>query len=114
VVGDNLKSSSSFSISKDYTQQPTGTLDVQIGGLTAGSQYSQLNVTGPVTLGGVLNIKLTQSFHPQIGQTFTVLNAPSGISGNFATVNGTHINSTRHFQVSVGGKTVVLTVQSGP
>lgn len=113
VVGNSLKSSSLFTLEKDYTQQPTGALDIQIGGLTAGSQYSELNVTGKVTLNGVLNLKIVNNFHPQVGQTFTVFNAPSGIGGKFTTVNGTAINSSSHFKVSVNPTTIVATVESG-
>ncbi len=114
IIGDSTKKSASVSVAKDYTQLATGAMDVQLGGTTAGSQYSQLDVTGPVNLAGTLNLKVINKFKPQVGQTFTILNAPSGISGTFSTVNGTHINSKEHFTVTYDSTSIVLAVESGP
>jgi hypothetical protein len=70
-------------------------MDVQLGGLKAGSQYSQVNITGTATLSGTLNINpLVRTILP-LGTTFTILNASSGVSGTFSTVNGTKINARR-------------------
>jgi hypothetical protein len=112
VIGDSTKTAGLISIANDYTQLATGAMDVQIGGTTAGSQYSQLNVTGTVNLNGTLNIKRVK-FLPKVGDTFTILTG-SAVSGQFATVNGLRINSGEHFQVSYPGTSVVLTVVSGP
>jgi hypothetical protein len=87
---------------------------VQIGGTTAGTRYSQLNVTGPATLGGTLNLARINNYLPPVGQTFMIITAPSGITGTFATVNGTSIDATRHFSVSYTSTAVMTTVQSGP
>lgn len=114
IIGDSTKKSASVSVANDYTQRATGAMDVQIGGTTAGSQYSQLDVTGPVNLAGTLNLKVINKFKPQVGQTFTILNAPSGISGTFSTVNGTHISSNEHFTVTYDWTSIVLAVESGP
>jgi len=70
-------------------------------------------VTGPVNLAGTLNIALINKFVPQLGQTFTIVNAPSGITGTFATVNGTKINGNEQFAISYNSDSVVLTVESG-
>jgi hypothetical protein len=56
---------------------------------------------------------LTSSFKPTVGQTFTILNASTGITGTFSAVNGTSIDATKHFSVSYTPTTVVLTVVSG-
>ncbi len=88
-------------------------MDVQIGGINAGSEYSQLSVTDAVKLAGTLNLALINKFKPQIGQTFTAINAPSGITGTFPIVNGTVINSNEHFAVNFDSNSIMLTVKSG-
>jgi fibronectin-binding autotransporter adhesin len=113
IIGDSNKKSGLIAVANNYSQLATGVMDVQIGGTTAGTQYSQLNVTGTAALNGTLNIKLTNKFKPTVGQTFTILNASSGITGTFSVVNGTSINSNEHFSLSYTGSTVVLTVVSG-
>ncbi len=114
IVGDSIKKAGLVSISDNYTQLATGVLDTQIGGRKVGTSYSQLSVTGPVTLDGTLNISLIKKFTPAIGQKFTILNAPSGITGTFSTVNGLAINSSEHFTLSYTSTTVVLEVVPGP
>jgi hypothetical protein len=113
IIGDSVKTSAAVNIANDYTQLATGIMDVQIGGTTAGTQYSQLTVTGPVKLAGTLNIKLINKFKPEVGQTFTVLTSPS-VTGTFANVNGTAIGANEHFAIAYNSDSVVLTVESGP
>jgi hypothetical protein len=60
-----------------------------------------------------LNLALINKFKPQVGQTFTLLNAPSGITGTFPIVNGAGINSNEHFAVAFDSTSVMLTVESG-
>ena len=76
-----------LSIIGTYTQGPSGVLDMQIGGLVAGTEYDQLLVSGTATLGGTLNTSLINGFVPVAGQSFTFIQAAGGISGTFATIN---------------------------
>src|SRR5215469_3271491 len=78
ILGDTTKTSASVSITNTYTQLATGVMAAKIGGTNAGSQYSQLNVTGAVNLSGTLNIKLINKFKPQVGQVFTILKCTVG------------------------------------
>ena len=109
IIGDTIKKAGLVNISGNYTQVATGATDVQIGGANAGTQYSQVNATGPVSINGTLNIA-TVKYSPAVGQTFTIINSPSGITGTFSTVNGTAINATKKYVVSYTPQTVVLTV----
>jgi hypothetical protein len=60
------------------------TLQIDITGATVDSQYSQLSVAGPVTLTGV-NLSLGVNFPGMTGtETFTIVNATGGITGQFA------------------------------
>jgi len=114
IIGDSTKKSGLIAIANNYTQLATGVMDAQIGGTTPGTQYSQLNITGTAALTGTLNIAVIKPFKPTVGQTFTILNASTGITGTFSVVNGTVIDATKHFSVSYNPTTVVLTVVSGP
>src|SRR5207253_6719188 len=53
-----------LTISGNYTQNAGGSLNIEIGGLTVGTQYDQLVVTGNATLAGTLNATLINGFTP--------------------------------------------------
>jgi hypothetical protein len=59
----------------NYTQTSTGGLNIELGGLTPGTQYDQFNLTGGgvATLSGALNVSLITPFVPADGNTFTVM-----------------------------------------
>lgn len=113
TAGDTVNAAGTLTIDGTYTQQNAGSLNIQIGGTTPGSKYSQLVVTNGVSLDGTLNLKLIKNFLPAIGDTFTILTA-SARSGQFATVNGLSINSGEHFQITYASNSVQLQVVSGP
>jgi hypothetical protein len=94
-----------------YTQSASGVLNIAISGTTAGTQYDQLNPT-TASLNGTLNITRPTGFVPAIGSTFKIMNYSSE-TGTFSTVNGTAINSSEHFTVTVQSTDVLLTVVSG-
>jgi len=110
--GDSSKSTGILAVTKTYTQNAGGVLDIAIGGTTAGTKYDQLNATGAASLKGTLNLSLINGFVPTVGTTFDVLNA-SSISGTFSTVNGTHINGSEHFVVSCDATDCDVSVASG-
>lgn len=111
-IGDKLLTAGSESITGAYTQNATGSLAIDIGGLTAGSQFDQLTVSSAATLNGILNLGLINSFVPAVGETFDVLNA-SSVTGTFSTVNGTSINSDEHFVVVYNPTNISLDVVTG-
>jgi hypothetical protein len=45
-----------LAVSGDYTQENDGTLVVEIGGTTAGSQHDQLAIGGDIALGGLVEV----------------------------------------------------------
>ena len=94
-----------------YTQYAAGSLDISIGGATAGTKFDELKST-TATLGGTLNIDLTNGFVPTIGSKFKIVDYSSE-AGQFATVNGLAINSSEHFSITYQGTDVLLTVVSG-
>ncbi len=99
-----------LTITGTYTQLSSATLNVNIGGTTVGTEYSQLKISGTASLGGTLAVTLINSFTPTIGQTFTILTAKS-ITGTFT--NATiAINASEQFDISYTSTGVVLTVVS--
>jgi hypothetical protein len=113
IVGDATTKAGKLTVSGSYTQNSAGILDVAIGGTQVGTQYSQMAVSNGAALAGTLNIKRPGGFVPGLGATFTILTA-SAVSGQFAQVKGTSINSSEHFEVSYNLGSVTLTVVSGP
>jgi hypothetical protein len=96
----------------NYTQTATGTLYEQIGGLTAGSQYGQIIVTGNVNLAGYLQVALINGFTPAYGNQFTIIDnqGSNPINGTFTNLpEGTTVWDTTHtyrFTVSYVGSDV--------
>ena len=76
-----------FNINGAYTQTATGTLDIEIGGLAAGIQFDQLQVSGSTTLSGALNVSLIDGFAPVAGDRFQVLEFDDAL-GDFSTKTG--------------------------
>ena len=110
-VGDAGKAGL-MKITGTYSQLSGSSLNVSIGGATAGTQFSQLQITGSASLAGTLTAALVNGFTPTVGQSFTVLTAGSR-TGTF-TNSTIAISPTLHFVISYTGTTVVLTVASGP
>jgi hypothetical protein len=67
-----------------YSSSSNAVLNCAIGGTVAGSNYSQLQVSGAVTLNGTLSVNLTNNYIPTTNDSFTVLTA--------GTCNGTFAN----------------------
>lgn len=73
-------------VDSDYAAG-NSTLEVEIGGLAAGTDYDQLDVADAATLGGTLQVVLTGGFVPQDGDRFLIVPAVNGATGAFATVD---------------------------
>ena len=59
-------------------------LSVELAGLTAGSQYSQLNIGSTATLGGTLDVTLASGYRPSPGNQFQLFNGV--LQNTFGTV----------------------------
>ena len=71
----------------NYQQAASGTLVVELGGNSAGTQYSQLAVTGAASLAGGLQLRLIDGFKPQAGDTFQLLTCAAR-TGTFTALSG--------------------------
>jgi hypothetical protein len=76
-----------FTVEGDVTIEEGGVLEMEIGGLAAGSQHDQVVATGSMTVNGILDLQIVNSgggFQlPTIGDEFTLLSAAGGVSGAF-------------------------------
>ena len=97
-----------LAISGNYSQGPAGTLNLEIGGTTAGSQYDQLNVSASATFAGTLNVNLINGFGPAALQTFTVLNF-AGMNGAFDTIYGVNYGRFPLFSTTFSPTHLILT-----
>ncbi len=96
-----------LSINGNYTQTATGSLNIELGGTTAGTQYDQLDVSGSATVGGSLILGLINGFTPTLGQTFTMVNA-NPFNGPFSTIDESAIAGPVAFEPTYTSGTVVL------
>ena len=80
--GDALGGPGRANIGSNYTQVPTATLVIQIGGPDA-SQVSVLDVRGSANLNESLEAVLVNGFVPRMGQSFTIINYASH-TGSFS------------------------------
>ena len=109
--GNSATSLGILTDSGSFKQNTAGSLDISIGGTTAGSKFDQVNST-TASLAGTLNLKLVNGFVPTLGTTLKILDFGSE-TGQFTTVNGLAINGSEHFAVTYQATDVLLTVVSG-
>jgi T5SS/PEP-CTERM-associated repeat protein len=69
----------------NYKQFAAATLQIELGGTVAGSQYDMLNINGESLLVGTLDVDLL-SFTPTPGNTFQIISATSAMNGTFSNV----------------------------
>lgn len=110
TAGDTLAKAGVLSVNT-YTQQSAGSLNIQIGGTTVGTQYSQLAVANGASLNGTLSVKLINNFVPGVGDVYTILTG-SAVTGTFSTLKLPGLSGA-HFVVNYNATSVTLTVVSG-
>lgn len=99
-----------LTVTGNYSQGPSGALDVEIGGTTPGTQYDRLDVLGTASLAGTLNLVTFGGYVPAAGSTFQVLTAGTR-TGTFATVTGSPGTAGRVFATTYGATTVTVAAQ---
>jgi T5SS/PEP-CTERM-associated repeat protein/autotransporter-associated beta strand protein len=103
-------------ISGDYHQQAAATLEIEIGGTAAESEFDVLQVDGSATLAGELDVSLvalvSDPFVPEFGNTFEILSATGGISGMFDTQpeDLPALSAGLEWEINYGTNNVVLAV----
>lgn len=104
-----------LTISGDYTQGAAASLDVELGGVVAGTEFDQLNVTGTASLAGTLNVSLIPPYAPLDGDAYQFLtfgslaNSPNDA---FTTVNGTDLGGGDSLALSTASTYMELTASA--
>ena len=76
-----------LTISGNYVQGPTGTLNIEIGGLAVpGTNYDRVNVLGNTTLNGTLAVQQFNSFVPSPGNGVSFITTGGSSTGQFTTI----------------------------
>jgi hypothetical protein len=77
-----------LNVDGNFMQDEAGTLEIELAGIAAGSQYDQLRVNGTATFGGTLALAVGSSLTPAAGDKFTIITASNRINGAFASTTG--------------------------
>ena len=93
----------------NYVSSTTSVLDIELGGLTAGTEYDQLNVTGNATLNGSLKVRVVNGFVPNNGDSFVILNTSGTVSSSFSSYD---IQDGLYLTVQINSNNVTLVVDS--
>ncbi len=98
-----------LSLLQSYTQTLSGTLHIEIGGLTAGTEYDRLAVSGTANLGGTLSIELVNDFPGSIGDSFTIMTFAAK-TGDFDAIDAPCLPGGVRIAVTVGPTDVVAEI----
>lgn len=102
-----------LSINGRFANGHDGTLHIELGGVTAGTQYDRLLIDGAAALDGALNVSLVNLggglFAPALGNVFSIIQADS-IGGKFSTLSLPALASGRMWFVGYGATSVDLKV----
>lgn len=86
-------------------------VEIELGGLAAGSGYDQINVGGQLSLGGALDVSLIDGFLPQVGDLFQIITADDGLSGAFASASLPQLGENLSWGLNYAANLVTLEVQ---
>ncbi len=77
-----------LTINGNYTQTSAGVLDELVqNGVTRGTSYNAINVSGSVSLGGALDVTTLNGFSFAANQSYDLMNfSPGGLTGAFSTL----------------------------
>ncbi|MBL8879323.1 MAG: hypothetical protein JNG88_09415 [Phycisphaerales bacterium] len=101
--GDNI---GMLAITGAYAQGGSATLEIELGGMNAGTEHDQLVVSGTASLAGTLHIRFAGGFTPLAGNQFTILTFGQR-SGAFSNVVG-----PGNFSVAYTANAAIVTVNA--
>ncbi len=87
IPGVGTSATGELYIDGDFTQAGSGTLRIRLSGNMPITDFDRLRLTGHATLGGTLDLRLTDGFTPDLGDTFRVVLYTGGHTGEFNTVS---------------------------
>ena len=81
-----LGAATELTVNGAYSQNASGSLNVQLGGSPSSGQFGRLLSTAAAAIDGTLALGLADGFAPNSGDTYSVVTA-GAISGNFAQID---------------------------
>jgi len=100
-----------ISIAGSYTQGAAGTLEIEVNGATAETQYDVVNADSGANLAGTLAIVNGGGFNPVPGSSFQIISS-NARTGTFSTVTGAALAGSKHYSVLYGPATVALIIDT--
>ena len=91
-----------MTIAGSFVQESTGTLEIEVGGLSPGATNDVLNVSGTTAVAGRLDVPLVSGFAPHAGDEISFLTSTGSIVGSFAQI------STPDLETAGGGLGIEL------
>ena len=103
-----------LTINGNYTQNPSGTLRIEVAGASTG-QYDVLVVNGRANIAGRLQLVRVGNFTLQVGDQITFLTASGGVGGTFSNVENDFLatGSAIVFDVTYLPNVVILEAAAG-
>lgn len=114
VVGVPIDPTGSISVQGDFYHLAGGQITIDLGGHTAGVDYDTINIFGKADLAGDLTVALANAggsaFAPSLGDSFQILSATQGRTGQFAHVTLPQLAWDLDWQVNYLSTAVTLSV----
>jgi len=105
-------SAGTLTVAGTYSQTSLGSMNIELGGLTPGTEYDRLAISGAASLNGWMNVSAINGFVPSLGQTFTVLTAGS-VTGAVGPISVFNFPPGLTVSATYNPTSVVLTVVAG-
>ncbi|MEM6470409.1 MAG: hypothetical protein AAF802_12705, partial [Planctomycetota bacterium] len=99
-------------VSGEYSQTATGTLELDVSGLTPDSEHDQLRVSQSASFAGNLTLQVTGEFEPENDDELIAVTYSSG-SGEFSNVNVFGVPNTASSQIEPAEAKVTFSSQAG-
>ena len=112
VPGASINPAGNLTVQGDFYHLAGGQLAIDLGGHNAGVDYDTLSVQGKADLAGDLAVSLTSAgtFTPALGDTFSILTATGGVTGQFANLSLPTLSSDLAWRVDYLSNSVRLDV----
>ena len=109
TIQPGLSGPGTLSVTGSFSQGANGTLEIDVNGPTAGTQFDVLQVSSSAIVGGTLTIQNGASHDPPVGSTFEIITAGSR-SGTFAAVQNVDLAGGKFYEVQYNPTNVRLVV----
>jgi arylsulfatase A-like enzyme len=114
VVGTPIDPTGQLTVQGDLYHLDGGLISIDLGGISPGVDYDSIDVLGKLELEGDLAIALADvgetQYAPTLGDTFTILTATQGITGQFDVVTLPELANGLDWQVEYLSNSVQLSV----